>query len=74
MPIIKSLDGSFLPIMGAFSLYHVYYLTFSGREWPLGTWFKGPQMESINSSSDSLREKYSYSWVTIVTSASGLRD
>ena len=32
---------AFPPIMGAFSLYHVDCLTFSGREWPLDTWFKG---------------------------------
>ena len=34
--------GPFLPIMGAFSLYCVNYLTFSGREWPLGVGFNGP--------------------------------
>ena len=30
-----SLAGPFLPIAGAFSLYNFYYLTYSGREWPL---------------------------------------
>ena len=27
---------------GFFTIYHVSYLTFSGGEWPLETWFNGP--------------------------------
>ena len=43
MLTIMSLEGPFLPVIGAFSVYHVYYdMLRGGGEWPFDIWFKGP--------------------------------